>query len=215
MLPGIAGIAGASVRGKAVTYLSLNASDVNGTSYTVAGASLGAAASDRYIVIVATTQSVTGAITVSSATIGGVAATSVTSQALSVVAAHMWIAAVPSGITGDIVVNFSTTSDHHSVAVWSITGLTSTTPIDTDGNAVEPPTAVTLTSEVGGVVIGAVWSADAVTFSWSGATEDYDSTYVTNTQVSGASAATTGTSVILTPTPSGGSDAMRFVAATF
>jgi hypothetical protein len=215
MLPGLAGIAGASVRGKTVTYLSLNASDVNGTSYTVSGASFGAAASDRYIVIVVTTQSVSGAITVSSATIGGVSATSVTSQAANPAAAHMWIAAVPTGTTGDIVVNFSVSSDHHTVAVWSITGLTSTTPIDTDGNTVNPPTAVTLTSVAGGVVIGAVWSADAVTVSWSGATEDYDSTYVADRQVSGASGATTGTSVVLTPTVTGGSDAMLFVAATF
>lgn len=216
MLPGIAGLSGLSGgSAKVVTYLSLNTDETNGASYTVSGASLGAAASDRYIVIIVSSVSTSGVNSVSSATIGGVSATEVISQSSNPIALAMFIANVPTGTTGDIVANFGATSDYHSIAVWSVSGLDSTTAVDSDGNTTAS-TGVTMTSLDGGVVIGGIFSADPVAVSWSGASEDYETTIDSGLrEISGASGSTMAAGVTLTPTLTGGTDALHFIAATF
>lgn len=216
MLPGIAGLSGLSGgSAKVVTYLSINTDETNGSSYTVSGASLGAAASDRYIVIVVSSLSTSGVNSVSSATIGGVSATEVISQSTNPVALAMFIALVPTGTTGDIVANFGATSDHHTIAVWSVTGIESTTAVDSDGTTVESA-GLTLTSLDGGVVIGALFCSDPLPVAWTGATENYETLYVGGfREVSGASGSTTAAGITITPTLTGSADALHFIAATF
>lgn len=213
MLPGISGLSGLGSSAKTVTYLSLTGSGVDASSYTLSGTSLGAPAADRYIVAVVWTDAVAGSISISSVTIGGVSASLVTSASTSGTVLAMYIANVPTGTTGDVVASFSATSDDHHIALWALTGLTSTTPIDTDSNTSNA--ALTMTSEVGGVIIGAAWAADPITYTWSGATENYDSNYIATRTASGASGSTTATSTIIDPTPSGAADAYTFIAATF
>lgn len=211
MLPGLAGIAGVQGILFTATYQASANSGTNGTSYTASAIAFGTASADRYIVVAASTED-GGAIT--SATIGGISATILVQRTSGSVTAALLIALVPTGTTGDVVVNFTGTSDHHGVAVWSVTGMPSATPLDTDSNTTG--SGLTLTSQVGGLVFAATAYSDAATTTWSGATEVYDLALGSGqAQMSGASGNTSSGSVVVTPTPSAAPPQQAFIAVTF
>lgn len=147
----------------AITYQSNNNDTTNTTAYTFTGQSLGAAAGDRDIVVaIGARNNATGVV--SSVTIGGVSATLLkaiddTNAGSDLV--ELWIAAVPTGTTGDIVVNFTGTMLRCAIIVWSMTGASSITPSATASdsgtiaNGGVYSAALTIPSNGGG--IAAAW----------------------------------------------------------
>jgi hypothetical protein len=160
-----------------------SASDL--TTYTFSGRAIGAADSTRRVFACihwATTGSVTG--TVSSATIGGVAATvhveaSETGGATRYGTAII-SALVPTGTTADIVFTISAACIRAGVGVFRMVNETNTTPHDTASDIVLTGTVLSGTIDIldGGTLIASCYlgglAASTQTIVWTGATEQYD-----------------------------------------
>lgn len=148
--------------------------DANSTTFT--SQSLGAAASDRYILVDVCGWSM--AQTIASVTVAGVTATalirSVSGDAQNKVAG-LFIAAVPSGTTGNIVVDFGGYTTDCSIIVGRATGL-DPTPTQT-GKVVFSDSAdnasFSATVPTGGITIvgGHSWQDTGGTPSWTNGTE--------------------------------------------
>lgn len=180
----------ASRTGKSVTYLQHTGDAGDLTTYTFAATNLGAASGGRFI-IAAIGARATGstALTVSSVTIGGVTATQIVQAENSPTNANLaaiYMAAVPIGTTGDVVVTLSRAAVRCSIDLWSATGI-STTAHDTDSSTADPSTA-TLDTLGAGVLVAVSVSAGASppTFTWTNATERYDGLIVAAEGTGGA-----------------------------
>lgn len=113
-----------------MTWIGATADTSSGTSFTFTNHAIGTAASDRLVVVGITSRDddFGNNVTISSVTIGGNGATvhaTTNSHAVAGVASLV----VTSGTTATIVVNVSATAQNCVVGVWTITGLTSTTPV--------------------------------------------------------------------------------------
>jgi hypothetical protein len=139
----------------------------SGNSYT--GMSFGTATSDRYIVLAF------GCVgnDITAVTIGGVSA----SKLVSVVAGFgsvrtsIWIAAVPTGTSGDVVL--TGISGVSSAQLYGITGLNSASATDTGSNSGSSPLNFSsLSVSAGGVAIGTSFSESTpgATATWTGLT---------------------------------------------
>jgi hypothetical protein len=213
MLPGIAGLSGLIGGSKELSYIGLTSSVSTTSSFSFAGVSLGAADAGRYV-IVAFASPECG--TVNSVTIGGEAASILVqiTDSGNDVTACLAIAAVPTGATGTIAVACSGSGEGAGVAVWRALGLPGASAIDTDSNLTL--SGLTLDAAGGGFVIAVACNKSDFTTSWSGATENFDQEVGNNVTFSGASIVTTGTSVTVTPTLSGGPATDQvLLAATF
>lgn len=113
----------------AISYQSTaNVESVQST-FTFSSLAIGTAAAGRYVVVGIESHNNTGGNSaISSVTVGGVSATQVvhstTSDAASV--ADIWIAAVPTGTTANVVVNYSGTQPRCGVTLWRMTGSSGT-----------------------------------------------------------------------------------------
>lgn len=103
-------------------------STTNSTNYTFASQNLGTEHANRYIVVGVASIASFGR-TVSSATINGVSATLVHNPNLGFVG-RLIIAPVPTGATGDIVINHSGACTSCAIGVWAAYDITSTTAHD-------------------------------------------------------------------------------------
>jgi hypothetical protein len=132
-------------------------------------------------------------VTISSVTIGGVAAaaiagTEVAFSASNLQAIAFYEADVPSVESGDIVVTLSGTAQRCSVGVWA---LRNTSGVVDSGTSIADPAADTITVPARGAIIGygsQTHSAPSVTATWTGVTEHFDGTVEGNTTHTGASA---------------------------
>lgn len=145
----------------------------DGTGYTFSARSLGAAASDRFIVVGAGQRN--SGQTVSSLTIGGVSASLIKRQvgASGFNVTELWGATVPTGTTGDITVTWSASVVRCAIAVHRIVNLTSTTPTFTVGSTTDPM-SVLINVEGGGVAVAFSYGGVNGTNTWTGLTEDVD-----------------------------------------
>lgn len=202
------------------TYLGFTSSETDGTSYTFSSQSLGTAQGDRRIVVAVMGRKETSSGEApTGVTVGGVSASLVVSQQASGDrnSASLWIAEVPSGSTGDIVVTFANTQQRCGVGWWAVYGLESSTATDTAATATSGG-SLNIDVEAGGVAFGTANSGSAsATFSWTGLTEDFDGAVGTsNGFMSGASiesaSASTPLSVSCTAT---GTSSDQYVAASF
>ena len=189
-----------AVGGGAITHSYITGVDngANQATYTYSSVSLGAAASDRTIVVVAVSRGTGGSGTFS-CTIGGVAATIDFSSGFTGTGNAIMIAraVVPTGTTGDIVVGFGATQLRSAIGVYRIVGGT-VTPVADDiaRDFSTTPTSLAAASTADGVVLGGFLVAAVATgVTWSTMTKDYDA------QIGGefstasfASAATSGSS---------------------
>jgi hypothetical protein len=215
MLPGLSGIAGVGGRKvAAVTYQTQTFTQSVGTQFTFSSQAFGTASSDR-VVIVSVVVADGTAGTVSAVTIGGVSATIIRQASDSTLTGAIVAAAVPTGTTGSVVVDLSTSRGACAIGIWSATGQVSAAGVASNSNT--DLAELTLVAEDGGFVIGLCCNLGATprTTTWSGASEDFDDVAEENTYHSGASAATSGTAVSLQPTLSGAASPTVFVAATF
>ena len=189
----------------------------NASSFTFSGVALGTAASNRHIVIAALTATASAA-DANSVTVGGVSASLVVrASGGDNSRAELWIASVPSGTTGDVVIVWSSAKDRCGYAAWAMYGASaSASDTATDGDT---SPSFTIDVPAGGYLIAAaVPSAGSVaTATWTGVTENFDEVMLNNTTQTGGSdafaAAQTGRTVSFSP--STGLSLCAMAAASF
>ena len=179
------------------------------TGFTFSGHAIGTAATGRLIVVgFGNTGGGGGTAGASSVTIAGVTATKIVEvSAADQTTTGIWTAPVNSGTTGDIVLNFSRTTNGLNIGVWAIYDA-NTTVDDTGSDADDGGTSYSTTLDIPANGVGIACSVDnksssATTHTWAGLTEDYDLNYKGNQAGSGAhktfTAAQSGLTVSSTP----------------
>jgi len=163
------------------------------------GIAIGTAAGDRIVqVCVDSSRSSAGARTVSTMTIGGIAAKLIKrSTTANGDALEIWAAEVPTGTTADIDVDMSASMDNMQLNVWSITGadFDSYFTISDTGTTLSQSTLMPLNS----AFIGATFNVGNSGCTWTGATEEYDGNIEHGNDASGAYN-TSGPNVVTTVT---------------
>lgn len=189
------------------------------TSYTFPAVSFGAAEATRKMIAVVGTRKGTGGNSVpTSVTIGGVAATMLAGagadSASGNVCASLWIASVPTGTSGDVVVNHAAAVSRCSVRLYSmINGLLAAL---SSGTQIGITTGTTLTASptipANAILIAAsVVHSTGGTNTWAGATESFDSYLTSNlSSFSGALSDVDGTPTLTVTTPSSSSRSMAW-----
>ena len=181
-----------------------SSSSTTATSYTFSSQSFGPASSLRYIIVSVTGRSGAG-VSISSVTIGGVGATQIVyakpnTDAANYSHAGIYIAAVPSGTSGSVVVSLTGGSLLRcGIGVYRVDQMSSPSAFSTatDTDASNPQTAsISVTS--GGFAIGVAYSQNGA--SWSGLSESYEINMATTgsdtNDATGALSTNTGTSSI-------------------
>ncbi len=191
------------------------------TAFTVTGATLGDAASNRTIVIaVGGGRSTAGTRTVNTLTVGGSSATFIArknSGAGNVL--EFWSIDVSSGTSANIVATFSAAMATVGIAWWRV--LDAGPPISTDGNTASGWTtqSVTTIGQTGDIAFYAIFDeGDADAYAWSDATERSEAIDITSTRsfTSADYTFTSAESHTETATISGGSgNDNAFVGVTF
>jgi hypothetical protein len=152
-----------------------NQSDLS--TYTFSTRSFGTAAADR-IIVVGIVARRAAAATLDSVTIGGVTATKTTgvinSGGGAATIADIWQAPVPTGTTGDVVVTFNTAMARCAVVIYRMVGASSTASNTQTSTATDP--SVSLNVPANGAAMGVAHSVDGSTTTWTGLTEDVDTT---------------------------------------
>ncbi|RWO22809.1 hypothetical protein [Mesorhizobium sp.] len=186
MLPGIAGImAGIGESVFSVQFLGYTEIETSGlTTYTFLAEDFGVPSSTREIFV--TINVAAGVVTrsVSSATIGGIAATIRSQAGVSdlvdqSITSGIISAVVPSGTSGTIAVTLTGTGNMCVIGVYRVTRRTSLVDTGTDTYSGGNPIVVTDTVNVGdnGAVIAAATFGDQNgSITWVGVTETYDDT---------------------------------------
>jgi len=193
---------------KSVSYITTDTQS-GASPRTFSAVSLGTADASRRIIVAASAQ-IAGNVT--GVSVAGVAATSLVAVTEGGVEASLWIAHVPLGTSGDIVVT-SSAAIGLGIGVWGAYGLGSNVPIDSDSSVASPGTA-TLTTVGGGFAIAAIInSVNTSNTSWTNATERYDSQF--GASYAGADASTSEGTLAITATYSDGSGDEAAVFATF
>lgn len=174
-------------------FLTTDTSSANSTTYTFSSLTFGTAAADRYIVACFTTRGGGSNADIDSVTIGGVTATEVINA--TALQATVWngtaifIAAVPSGTSGDVVVTYNVSTLRCGCSLYRLTGLGSATAHDTASDTTFSGGELTDTIDVpaGGIVIAASGQDSGTTpgYTWTGVTEEYDEAVEANFDHSG------------------------------
>ena len=177
-----------------ITYTDEYSTETNASSYSFSQ-DYGTADADRYVIVGVFGFNSSGTRTVSSVTIGGEAATELasvqTSSNLSVYA--LYGAYVTTGTSGTVVATFNGTVDRFACVTYTVLGLKSTTPVDSDSanTTTTTPTSSVLVKAGGGIIsICGVESSGGTSFAWDQLDEDVDSSAIAaiaNSYYSGAS----------------------------
>lgn len=206
-----------------ITFLQANELTTDLTTYTFSSQNLGTAAANRYIIIGATGVH-NAARTLNSVTVGGVSATQIQNIALSNPRiAAIFVAAVPTGTTGDIVLTFSSGMSRVAYGAWALyTDTPATTAFDSANDTTySSGLSISLDVPVGGYAVGVLVNGAASGThgtTWTNLSEQYDTTSSeTSLQgYSGAHAAYTSSPLSISATTSNGSDGNTgMVAASF
>ena len=197
---------------------------VDATNFTFSTQALGAAHTQRKIAVAIASNSSSSGRTISSVTVGGVSATSIISAdggSTSTNIAAIYLASVPTGTTGDVVVSHSAGMGNCSISLYRLIGASSTAH-DTGSDIALTGNALSDTMNVvsQGVLIACVdWLGNgaARTTTWTGPTEDVDETIEGNFTYSSASKlyVTTQTGITITATASGTLTAAALAIASF
>lgn len=173
------GLMGSFMRQKLAT-ISFEASEIkatNATVFTHTAMALGTASGDRQIVVAIDALNVAALRTILSVTVAGVTATELVfasvNQGLRYTHAAIYIATVPAGATGDVVITWSGSQERASCATYAVYGALSTAD-DTNTSTADPMVA-TLDIPANGVAVGVAHGESTPTaFVWTNLTEDYD-----------------------------------------
>ena len=173
------GAGGETAAPAAIAYAASSSDETGSTTVTFTSLGIGTASSDRYVLVVVATR-LTGSI--SSVTVGGAATTSVVAASNGVQKLEMYItsAVFTSGTTANVVVTTSAANSGVIVATYTITGIVSITPSNTQTTTTDNAT-MSLSVPAGGVAISgandlgtAVGNTNGATFTHSGTTENAD-----------------------------------------
>jgi hypothetical protein len=186
-----------SARPASVVFTDESSDDVDRTTYTFSTQAIGTAAPDRRVIVGLYSANTAG--TVNSVSVGGVAGTQQKTVTSGDARAELWIAAVPTGATGDVVVVHSAGQQRCAIVVWAAYGLNSSTATDTaSASSGDPITTNTLDVQAGGIAVAMVGANNAASgVTWTGLTEVADGT-VETVPYSGASLAFSGPQTNLT-----------------
>lgn len=189
-----------SKRPKATTWLGRQSVAGSGATATFTSA-ISSVAYDRYILAFAFgVANSAGAF--SSATIAGVSATGVQSVNNGNTSGGAFVAFLPAGSSGNVVVNWAGSHENSFLWLFEITGISSGTPVGT-GSATTN-TSVSVTTVASGFLFGAAANnVNNGTFAWTNITEDDDFVGGAQHPSSCAHIATSGSSVSATCTGSG------------
>lgn len=207
---------------RSISYQTSSGSTANASSYTFSSLAFGPASPARHVIVAISAADDGGAtITFTSVTIGGVSATAVsgassgTSRKIA-----LYIAAVPTGATGDVSFGTTVGCERAGVSVWAAYNLTSATATDTAATSgASSDVSVDMQTGDVGVAAGLLASSDVGLTTYSGMTERYD------VQIEGdfsnsagdhtATSTETPKTVTLSATLSGSSPSLNAVAAVW
>lgn len=162
----------------------------NTTNNTFNGVSFGdvpPAGEKRYIVVATQNMNASDARTVNSVTIGGVAATEIIGRDATNTPGGVWIAEVPTGTSGTILITMSGDTDVVYAAVARV--MNPENPLGSDAAALEHTSAVidlSLNIPPGGAALAVTASQNASTTTWVGLSERDDRDVATDEYVSAA-----------------------------
>lgn len=171
------------------SYLQQAVDVSNASAYTFTAQNLGIVNAGRYIVVAIASRKAGATTTITSATIGGVAATIVVQNSSTVTntsVTGLVIASVPSGANGDVVINFGATMVRCGIALYRLDRLPSASAYDNQTSTADDP-AVSLNVPDHGCAIGIATTNGAALATWTGLTKDFDVTMEATNQYSGAS----------------------------
>jgi hypothetical protein len=162
----------------------------NPTPCTIA-VDLGAVTANRCIIVGAGAINSAGGttLTISSSTIAGVTATTqqlVNDGTASTGMAAIISALVPTGTSGNVVINLSASAARIGIGVWAGYSLSSCNKV-LGVSSTADPAALSINTVQGDVIVGMVFTNTGTTTTWAGLTEDFDRT-IEGAMVSGASA---------------------------
>ena len=164
-----------------LTYITTASSTANATSYTFSSQSLGNPDQGRYIVIAASSRRNGSFTTISGVTVAGVTATAAVTIEYNGGVNNgtfngLWIAAVPTGTTGDVVVSCgSNTHGAAAASIYRLVGVSSATPATTASDEEGVALSLNLNTTARSALIAVRGSADLTSANWVGITEQIDS----------------------------------------
>jgi hypothetical protein len=188
-------------------FIGANESGADLATYTFAAEPIGTARADRQVLVFVHARRASATDITATATIGGVAATMVQQIANPATGASsylgMFLANVPTGTTADIEIEFNSGVIRCGIEVYTMTALTSTTPIDTHSSIA--PLSGTINVNNDSVVFAAANRGTNSSLSdWTGLTEDHtddavggESLMMTSASAEIASAGTQAVSVVI------------------
>lgn len=185
-----------------------SASDLTSlTTYNFSNIDFGEEHPDRLVVICVTGSDGGNGTQITSATIGGVAATiHVNTAQGGATSAYIGIisALVPRGTTGAVSITFNTSKNRCYIGCYSLYNLDNLTPVGTSNPAWATSTNITVTSSAAntGFCIACSATRTASTYTNTGAIEDFDISPTTALSFTGATATVSG-SIVFTATSSG------------
>ena len=164
-------------------------------AFTLNNASIGAPASDRFVIVGVTGRG--NSRTITGVTLGGVAMTLLTKNlANNNPASGLFILPAPTGTTATIVATFNSNETNACIAVWTVYGPVSLSSFSAQTILGEDPIWRTLPARKGGVVIGiSANTSTAPVHSWTNMTERFDTQLTTGSNASGADATAAGDSL--------------------
>lgn len=185
--------------GPTLNFIGTSDNGTNASTFTFSNVDIGTASSDRLVVIASHATGGASAgndASISSLTVGGTSMTKATSQFDDNASCDLYYLTVTSGTTATVVATYDKQKGRCTIGVYTITGLSSTTPSDT-GTSINSDSAPSLTLDIptGSIAVYAHTSANnaTTTVSYSSATEHYDQGIGgENTTASGASLADAG-----------------------
>lgn len=192
-----------------VSYLQHGVDETDLTTYTFSSANLGTAAADRHIVVGVLGRAA-AARTISSVTVGGVAATVVAEQTIDDGGPDNFsgivIAAVPTGTAGDVVITMSGACLRLNYSAWRLTGLSSASAHATDhaGPTADPILEINVPANGVAIAVSSQQTGLSPTCTWTNATERFDDATTTD-GFSGADTTTAGTPLSITANWTAGS----------
>ena len=199
-----------------LTFLAGTSDGATASTYTFTSQSLGAVASDRHIILVASGRKTGAAVTIS-ATIGGVAANQVAIASDERSGGAFWtgtalfILEVPTGTSSDIVITFGGACVRCGIATYRADNLQSATPTATATDTGISPSVSITSPDNGFVVAGAFLQAGGTT--WGGVSQDYSETVEgSNTHTAASSTASGSLSITTISTASPGEYSLAVAA---
>lgn len=186
-------------------YETTSTSTTNNNSYNFGSTDIGTADPTRIVVVgVYVEDDGGGSPIVTALTVGGISGTEVTARNGTTAAISLWRTDVPTDTTATVAISINVTTERCVIMVWTIYNADSATPIDSENTAAIDAPSSTLTTGTAGVIISAAKSTALATFTWTNITENVDGQIESVSSYTGASIATTTSSLEITATETAG-----------